>query len=184
MSTTNGIHKAKYLVPEQTKRVFEDGILNNPLISKDLPKDAKEHGSRIHFRGTASPTIPINWRFAESVAALKGLEAVMVMALVKRKYGVDVQEVTINTDHASLFFMSTLLWALDPTGDNIESTAVAAGDGSKGAKLLKYFPSFDIHRGWSTPHRASTTNIYKTKDNRFFHLHGQSKPHVSRPLVY
>jgi hypothetical protein len=67
--------------------------------------------------------------------------------------------------------MSTLLWAIDPKGENI--SAGDATDADKSEKLLKYFPSYDLHRGWSTPHRGSTTNIYKTKDGRFFHLHGE-----------
>jgi hypothetical protein len=84
-------------VPDQAKLVFEEGILNNPLIAKDLPKDAKELGNKIRFNGSQAPTVPINWRFAESVSALKGLEAVMVLSLLRKKYNTEVQEVTINT---------------------------------------------------------------------------------------
>lgn len=102
MSTTNGTngvnkHGSKYSVPAQTRSVFEDGILNNPLIAKDLPKDAKELGKKVKFDGFDAPSIPINWRFAESVSALKGLEAVMVLALLKKKYNTEVKEVNINT---------------------------------------------------------------------------------------
>lgn len=76
----------------------------------------------------------------------------------------------LDRDHASLFFMSTLLYTIDPEGDKI---TMHAKEPEKIAKMNEYFPSYDIHRGWSTPHRASATNIYKTKDGRFFHLHGQ-----------
>jgi hypothetical protein len=101
MPTTNGTngtsgHHSKYSVPAQTRLVFEDGILNNPLIAKDLPKDAEELGKKIKFNGSEAPSIPINWRFAESVSALKGLEAVMVLALLKKKYTTEVKEVNIN----------------------------------------------------------------------------------------
>jgi hypothetical protein len=102
MSTTNGTngtneHHSKYSVPDQTKLIFENGILNNPLISKDLPKVANELGKKISFDGNDTPSIPINWRFAESVSALKGLEAVMVLALLKKKYNIEVKKVKINT---------------------------------------------------------------------------------------
>lgn len=172
MTTTNGTSSSKYSVSQESEAVLKNGILNNPLISNDLPNNAKELGNRVRFTGFDTPYVPINWRFAESVSALKGLEAVMVMALLKQKYNVEVQEVNIDTDHATLFFMSTLLWTIDPEGDSISSSDLAAGDRTKAIKSLEYFPSFDLHRGWSTPHRASTTNIYKTKDERFFHLHG------------
>lgn len=73
-------------------------------------------------------------------------------------------------DHAQLFFMSTLLWTVDPEGDNIPALAAIS---DKGEKLSTYFPSWDKHRLQATPHRASCTNIYKTKDGRYFHLHGE-----------
>jgi hypothetical protein len=97
MSTTNGSHQSRYSVPHQAQLVFEEGILNNPLIAKDLPKDAKELGNKIRFDGSEAPSVPINWRFAESVSALKGLEAVMILSLIRKKYQTEVQEVAINT---------------------------------------------------------------------------------------
>lgn len=66
--------------------------------------------------------------------------------------------------------MSTLLWTLDP-----EVEALRPMD----PKITKYFPSWDIHRQASTLYRSSVTNIYKTKDNRFFHLHGSMNPEPS-----
>lgn len=97
--STNGINDdaSTYSVTAEAKSVFEEGILNNPLIAKDLPKDAKELGKKVRFTGPDAPSIPINWRFAESISALKGLEAVMVMSLLKKKYNTGVNEVVINT---------------------------------------------------------------------------------------
>lgn len=66
--------------------------------------------------------------------------------------------------------MSTLLWSLDPDEEKLNASS---------SGINKYFTSFDIHRGWSTPHRSSVTNIYKTKDDRFFHLHGSMNPDTS-----
>jgi len=71
--------------------------------------------------------------------------------------------------------MSTLLWTIDPDNENIKSTDAA--------KVVKYFPSWDIHRQAATPHRASCTNIYKTKDGRYFHLHGSMNPDPSLESV-
>jgi len=73
--------------------------------------------------------------------------------------------------------MSTLIWTIDPDGDNIN--AFESATSAKGAKLASYFPSWDLHRQQATPHRANCTNIYKTKDNRFFHLHGSMNPDPS-----
>lgn len=96
---TNGVAKSseRYSIPEETQKVFEEGILNNPLIAHTLPKGIAEAASKIRFEGTAKPSIPINWRFAESISALKGLEASMINVLLSRKYGLEPQEAVINT---------------------------------------------------------------------------------------
>lgn len=122
MSSTNitnewNEYRSKYSVPAQTRSVFEEGILNNPLVAKDLPKDAKELGKKIKFHGNDAPSIPINWRFAESVSALKGMEAVMVLALLKKKYNTDVEEVTINT-----YVIFILLWTPIVADETIATT--------------------------------------------------------------
>lgn len=86
-----------YSVPEQTKQLFNKGILENPLIASDLPTGAAAAASRISFTGSDLPSIPINWRFAESISALKALEATLVNVLLKRKYGLEPVSITIDT---------------------------------------------------------------------------------------
>jgi len=86
-----------YSIPQACKELLDNGILQNPLIQKHVPHDLATYGERVKFHGSSLPSIPINWRFAESVSALKGFEAMMIMALVKRKYGKDVEEVLINS---------------------------------------------------------------------------------------
>lgn len=86
-----------YSVPEQTKQVFDKGILENPLVASDLPAGAVEAASKISFTGSDLPSIPINWRFAESISALHALEATLVNVLLKRKYGLEPVPITIDT---------------------------------------------------------------------------------------
>jgi hypothetical protein len=94
----NGVNGDKaYSIPQETQKVFQDGILKNQLIASTLPKEIDECAKTVRFEGTNKPTIPINWRFAESISALKGLEAAMVNVLLKRKYGLEPQEAVINT---------------------------------------------------------------------------------------
>lgn len=85
-----------YSVPIQAEAVFQLGILENPLMAH-LPPRVRDLGKHIHFEGSARPKIMFNWRWAESVSALKALEATMLNYLVTRKYGIDPVEVTINT---------------------------------------------------------------------------------------
>lgn len=39
----------------------------------------------------------------------------------------------------------------------------------------KLFPSFDRHHAQASHYRKSCTSIYKTRDGRFFNLHGTNK---------
>lgn len=65
--------------------------------------------------------------------------------------------------------MSTMLAVLDPDG---EAIPIFGGD----EKIAKYFPNTDLHGMMSTRYRTCATNIYRTKDGRFFHLHGSMNP--------
>jgi hypothetical protein len=86
-----------YSVPEQTRKVFEEGILRNPLVAKDLPRGYEDYSRKVSFKGSDFPSLAINWRFAESISALKGLEAVFLNALLVEKYGVEPQEIVVDT---------------------------------------------------------------------------------------
>lgn len=170
---TNG-DVEQYSIPQEAKKLFYEGILQNPLVSKNLPKEALQVAENVHFEGTNKPSIPINWRFAESIAAIKGLEATLTNILIKRKYGLEPQKAVINTDHAQLFIMSPMIWTADPNGKALDVNAVRTDP-----EFLKVFPAkFDLHGMGASLHRSLATNIYKTKDGRFFHLHGSmdSKP--------
>lgn len=94
---------ASYSIPIETQSLFWNGIVKNDLINTELSKcfhddaELQECASKVKFQGSATPCIPINWRFAESVSALKGLEGMMVNLLLKRKYGdVGVQDVVVD----------------------------------------------------------------------------------------
>ncbi|KAJ0363044.1 hypothetical protein COL26b_013105 [Colletotrichum chrysophilum] len=91
---------ADYSVPQEAKAAFISGILENPLM-KDIPSDLKSLGHHVKFEGTSRPSIPVNWKFAESIAALKAYEATLVNRLIMKKYNSQPAEVTINTQLAT-----------------------------------------------------------------------------------
>lgn len=78
----------------------------------------------------------------------------------------------MNRDHAQLFIMSTLLWEIDPDGEKISSVSIMTSEGRE--RVASFFPNKDKHGSHSSVYRSAATNIYKTKDGRFFHLHGVS----------
>lgn len=164
------IEQGGYSVPEEAKKLLLEGVLSNKLVPS-LPSEVKEASKLLYFTGNDTPSIPINWRFAESVSALKGLEAVLLNVLRAKKYGSKLSKVTIDTDHASLFVMSPFLAQV--VGEDGRTTPLNVF----GPGMEKYgFPSTDLHRASASQHRVLATNIYRTKDGRYYHCHGSMNP--------
>ena len=85
-----------YSIPFETLSLLKDGIIRN-ISQRDLPIELAEAARQVEFEGSDLPSIAINWRFAESIAALKGFEAAMINVLLKRRYDHEYLPVTINT---------------------------------------------------------------------------------------
>lgn len=100
----------QYSVPEEARQLLQDGILRNSLVGKHLPSGALEASRTISFEGSTTPSIPINWRFAESISSLKGLEATVLNVLLKKKYNLDPVKVNINTYRSPFCSYSRPFW--------------------------------------------------------------------------
>lgn len=164
-----------YSVPSESRKCLVEGILNHPG-HKALPAECHDLAKLTKYVGSEQPKIAINWRLAESVSSLKGFEAVMVNLLLSRKYGLSPQEVTINTDHAQLFIMSFHLAEINP---DPKSPVQPAELRELNRMHAPYFPSWDLHHQVSSQYRKAVTNIYKTRDERFYHLHASLNPDPS-----
>jgi crotonobetainyl-CoA:carnitine CoA-transferase CaiB-like acyl-CoA transferase len=162
-----------YSVPNEAKDIFENGILNNPLVPT-LPVEIKDAAKLVSFSGNPQPSIPINWRFAESAAALTAFQASMLNVLRIRKYKdqCEIAKVDINTDHASLFFMSPFLAKVVEDG---QMKPWPLSD-TKTIETKYGIKNTDLHHSTASLQRALATNIYKTKDGRFYHTHGSMNP--------
>ena len=113
--TAKGSDFEDYSVPVEAKSIFWESILRNPLIKSNLPDGVEDAALRITFEGSATPTVPICWRFAESVSALKAHEASVLNVLLKRKYEVGPVGVDINTYAQYLIgYVTVLLWTRKP----------------------------------------------------------------------
>lgn len=77
--------------------------------------------------------------------------------------------------------MSILLNTIDPDGGNISLANVS--DPEIRAKFESYFKNTDIHKMSSSPHRSAATNIYQTKDGRYFHIHGSMDPEPTQQAL-
>jgi len=169
-----------YSVPAESKRVLKDEILLNPS-HKDLPVECQQYFDLVKYTGQNEPRMAINWRLAESIAALKGLEAILINHLLVEKYGIPPQEVVIDTDHAQLFLMSALITEVNPKDQRGPVRPTELRELS--AAHAEVFPSWDLHEQVSSNYRKSVTNIYKCRDGRFFHLHASLNPDPSLKAI-
>ncbi len=71
----------------------------------------------------------------------------------------------MTSDHATLFIMSPLVakWLKDGQAVPIDLF---------GSEMAGHFPDRELHRAAEGLHRSLTTNIYKTKDGKCYHVHG------------
>lgn len=65
-----------YSIPNESRKCLWDGILNHGG-HQSLPPECRKLFDQIEFVGDGKPKMAINWRFAESVASLKGFEAIV-----------------------------------------------------------------------------------------------------------
>ncbi|KAF5228895.1 hypothetical protein FANTH_14385 [Fusarium anthophilum] len=142
---------------EELARVFHEVLLNDARLA--LPAKVYELAERTVFDSLTIPTpyIPVPLKVTESSAALWALAATCANAIVRERYGIE-QSATVNTDLASLFLVSGLVARVD-------------GKLLADADLVARYSAYDlghIFEKW----RFNCTNVYPTRDGRFFHLHG------------
>lgn len=67
--------------------------------------------------------------------------------------------------------MSAMLVEIDPKegDDEVKPTPIR----ELTEKYQGLFPNCDLHKMASSPYRKALTNIYKTKDDRYYHIHGK-----------
>ncbi|KAI8883519.1 alpha methylacyl-CoA racemase [Backusella circina FSU 941] len=167
--------KMVYSIPEESKKLLQTAILDNDKLN--IPSSIKRWADKVKFEGTGVPMIPINWRFAESISSLKGYEALVLLELLDKKYNDDSQTITINTDHAQLFIMSAVICSF-----KTESGDIPAITPSYFKTLSEVFSVKDSSESLN-PYNVSVTNIYKTKDNKFYHLHGSMDASVTQKAI-
>lgn len=145
---------SSYSVPTVAREIL-DQLLADPRLG--LPDDVKAAASSVTFEGSDLPFLCVPFKFAEGIAAVKGLEAAFAIAIGRERFGKSARAV-INTDHAALFTFS----AFDTSVDGLGAAAVAA----------KFMRKCDIYSAQSNRYKRLATNIYATKDGRYVQTHG------------
>lgn len=157
-----------YSLQKEAGRILHEVLLKDDRLG--LPQKVKDIASKTTFDSSAMsmPFIPAPLKLTESSAALWGLAASIGNAIVKERFGIE-QGVSINTDIASLFLGSAAICRVD--GKPISDPGIAVR-----------YQKYDLGRT-SQPWRRLCTNVYPTKDGRYFHLHGSMNADKTLAMV-
>ena len=156
-----------YSVQFESARILKEHLLD----ILPLPKEVVAAAQKITITGDDDkPFIPTPCKLTESATSLTALLAATASAINSDRYGIDYQKITVNTDLATLFILSVML----PT--------VNGESFFKNDQLLKEMGKGDLHL-MSKPIHQECTNVYQTKDGRWYHLHGSMNAAASMKMM-
>ncbi|KAI1482980.1 CoA-transferase family III [Daldinia eschscholtzii] len=147
-----------YTIQKEASRILHSVLLTDPRLQ--IPRSVQDAAKRTSFDTSAlsSPFLPAPIKCTESSAALWALLATFGNAVAAERYGLTDQRVIVNSDVASAFLFS--FWLLKVGGKPVSDP-----------ELVKRYSIYDTTRQF-TFWRRLVTNVYPTRDGRWFHLHG------------
>lgn len=149
---------AGYSVQEESHRILQENLLGDARLG--ISRSIAEAAKKIEFTGGDSqPFVPSPCKMTESSSALTALVAASGSVVAADRYGIEHQEIEVNTDVATLFLESVLL----PT--------INGQHYLKNEHMQREMAKADIYQMSEPIHRFST-DVYQTKDGRWYHLHG------------
>lgn len=75
-----------------------------------------------------------------------------------------------------------MLWSIDPDGQNATFEDTRSNPAAR-TLYQSLFKDYDVHRSLDGPWRCCTSNIYRTRDDRYYHLHGSLNPDVALDML-
>ncbi|KAI1500305.1 CAIB/BAIF family enzyme [Biscogniauxia marginata] len=146
-----------YTIQSEASRILHTILLPDARLS--LPPSLPITAKRTTFdpSSLSTPFLPAPLKCTESSAALWALLATLGNYIVETRWGVK-QDVQVNSDAATLF-LTSFLW-LRVGGQTIADP-----------ELARRYSVYDTTQQ-SGPWRRLVTNVYATRDGRYFHLHG------------
>jgi hypothetical protein len=152
--------KRPYTLQSESRRIY-DSIWSDSRLQ--VPAEVKALADRVRFAGDETqPFYPVPHKCAEAQAGILGVIGLFALAIAKERHDID-QEVEIDVSHALLGGLGALFTRHE-------------GEWLSGSpKMVGAVQRWD-HGKTRELYRQLATNIYKTKDGRWFALHGSMDP--------
>ena len=140
----------------EAQRIFSSLLQDQNL---PVPDEFKSLAQDVSFYNNSdSLVLPCRLKECEMAAALKGLEATAAVAIANLRYGVN-DNAKIDLQHALMFLFLTYLASVD-------------GMTKLDKNVVSRLKQTDINEAQSITYRRMSANLYKTKDERYYHIHG------------
>ncbi|OTB02775.1 hypothetical protein M426DRAFT_61559 [Hypoxylon sp. CI-4A] len=149
-----------YTIQKEASRILHSVLLPDSRLQ--IPESVKAAAKRTSFDPSAlsSPFLPTPLKCSELSTALWALLATFGNDIAASRYGDEVadQNVVVNSDVASIFLIS--FWLMRVGGKPISDPEFG--------RRYSIYDTTNQFTFW----RRLVTNVYSTRDGRWFHLHG------------
>lgn len=151
-------------------QVGEVQNLFNELINS-VPADIGRNFNKVSFvNGSDDLVLPVKLREAEAIAALKGIEAAIAIEISNKRFGKSDEAATIDIQHSLMFLFSTYLSSVN-------------GYTKLDPKAKTFLKDTDLNQAQSITYRRMSANLYRTKDDKFYHIHGSLEASKQLELI-
>ena len=149
-----------YTMQAEAQKIFES-IINDPRLS--VPEEVCKLADNIHFVGDDTELFyPVPFKCAEAQAGLLGYVGLLALAIAKNRYRIN-QRIEVDVSHALLNGLGALFTRHE-------------GEWLSGSpKMMNAVQRWD-HGKTRELYRQLATNICKSKDDRWYSLHGSMDP--------
>lgn len=158
-----------YDVLGTAKDIFRSVITDPKTL---VPKEARDLANHVTFEGISSPEeleLACPFKQCETISALKAVEASVANALGKLRYGFE-QDVKIDLTHATLFLLMAYVASVD-------------GMTKLDPKVKQKLKDTDLLQAQSNLYRRMSANLYKTKDGKYYHIHGSLEASTTLNMI-
>lgn len=142
-------------------------LINDPALQ--FSQQVQDYAAQIQYKsyaGIDKPIIPSSLKFTESSAGIWGAIGALSQAIVAQRYG---------AAEAAQRLDNQVVVDLDRATTNLISVGLVSFDDNKTflhPEVRRRWVRYDKKENLSELYRTLVTNIYQTKDGKYFHLHG------------
>ncbi|ODQ78899.1 hypothetical protein BABINDRAFT_162564 [Babjeviella inositovora NRRL Y-12698] len=150
------ISSKPYTITAEATRIF-NSLVNDPRL--DVPETVKCAARHVTIQARHEvPFLPTPLKMTESSTALWAYLSAWSLAIMSARYGLGEETAVIDSEQATLYLLSFAL---------VRFNGVPILDERFASRIAQYDTGMS-----SEPYRAMATNIYPTRDGKFYYLHG------------